>query len=172
MAAAVARPPAQLNVQASPRELRSPADLVQATRPGGPPARSPPPSSPWTRHVQRRQLQLLKPPAKDGHKWVMGRLTKIQKTTRPDNLWPEIWKRLGKKQKQQEIKNWEEESAARDAARKKRGIDKIETSEIETYLKLIAEAKEKCNLPEAPAMPFIPLAMNANAENMNLTNKQ
>ena len=36
----------------------------------------------------------------EGQTWIEGRLTKIQSTsTRPDNVWPEMWTKMSKKQK-------------------------------------------------------------------------
>ena len=35
-----------------------------------------------------------KPP--DGYMWSGGRLTRKQLTSRPDHLWPELWKSMGK----------------------------------------------------------------------------
>ena len=42
----------------------------------------------------------LKPP--DGYMWSRGRLTRKQLTSRPDHLWPEIWKTMGKQAKLKE----------------------------------------------------------------------
>ena len=45
-------------------------------------------SEPWTDFTQFTMLNEKLP---DGHVWSGERLTKIQATTRPDHLWPEIW---------------------------------------------------------------------------------
>ena len=45
-------------------------------------------SEPWTLFTQFTMLS-EKPP--DVYMWSGERLTKIQATTRPDHLWPEIW---------------------------------------------------------------------------------
>ena len=37
---------------------------------------------------------MKKPP--DGCTWSGGRLTRKQLTSRPDHLWPELWKSMGK----------------------------------------------------------------------------
>ena len=47
-------------------------------------------SDPWTGFTQFTLLE-EKPP--DGYMWSGERLTKRQETSRPDHLWPEIWKR-------------------------------------------------------------------------------
>ena len=49
-------------------------------------------------------IKLLK-----GCKWVNGRPTKVQKTTRPETIWPEEWHRPSKKQKQEDNAAWDEE---------------------------------------------------------------
>ena len=39
----------------------------------------------------RTMFYLLKPHAGPNHYWVDGRLTRRQKTTRPDNIWTDTW---------------------------------------------------------------------------------
>ena len=48
---------------------------------------------------------LLRPRGPPGYKWIAGRLTKSQKTSRPDHIWPEIWSAMGKKQQAGEKPN-------------------------------------------------------------------
>ncbi len=43
-------------------------------------------------------------------------------------------------------------------ARDKRGIQRIELHEIETFNKTIAEAQERLKLPDAPATPLVSAA--------------
>ena len=50
-------------------------------------------SDPWTGFTQFTLLD-EKPP--DGYMWSEERLTRKQLTSRPDNLWPELWKSMGK----------------------------------------------------------------------------
>ena len=50
-------------------------------------------SDPWTGFTQFTFLE-EKPP--DGYMWSGGRLTRKQLTSRPDHLWPELWKSMGK----------------------------------------------------------------------------
>ena len=50
-------------------------------------------SDPWTGFTQFTLLE-EKPP--DGYMWSGGRLTRKQLTSRPDHLWPELWKSMGK----------------------------------------------------------------------------
>ena len=50
-------------------------------------------SDPWTGFTQFTLLE-EKPPY--GYMWSGGRLTRKQLTSRPDHLWPELWKSMGK----------------------------------------------------------------------------
>ena len=50
-------------------------------------------SDPWTGFTQ---FTLLEEKSPDGCLWSGGRLTRNQLTSRPDHLWPELWKTTGK----------------------------------------------------------------------------
>ena len=51
------------------------------------------------------------------------RLTKIQTTTRPDHVWPEIWTKIGNAaQNRKKKQEWAKEKPKLDNARKLRGI--------------------------------------------------
>ena len=56
-------------------------------------------SDPWTGFTQFTLLE-EKPP--DGYMWSGWRLTRKQLTSRPDHLWPEIWKTMGRNAKLKE----------------------------------------------------------------------
>ena len=47
-------------------------------------------SDPWTGFTQ---FTLLDEKAPDGYMWSGGRLTRQQLTSRPDHLWPELWRK-------------------------------------------------------------------------------
>ena len=64
--------------------------------------------------------QVSKPP--DGYMWSGGRLTRKQLTSRPDHLWPELWKSMGKHAKLKEKQKWSSEKLHLENARKLRGI--------------------------------------------------
>ena len=49
-------------------------------------------------------------------------VTRKQLTSRPDHLWPELWKSMGKNAKLKEKQKWAEEKIHLDNARKLRGI--------------------------------------------------
>ena len=40
------------------------------------------------------RFTILKKPPPDGHMWAGERLTKIQSTSRPDDIWPEVWSKI------------------------------------------------------------------------------
>ena len=63
-------------------------------------------SDPWTCFTQFTLLE-EKPP--DGYMWSGERLTRKQLTSRPDHLWPELWKSMGKHAKLKEKQKWSNE---------------------------------------------------------------
>ena len=67
-------------------------------------------------------LLYLDEKAPDGYTWSGGRLTRKQLTSRPDHLWPELWKSMGKNAKLKEKQKWSEEKIHLDNARTLRGI--------------------------------------------------
>ena len=62
----------------------------------------------------------VKPPK--GYMWSGVRLTKIQTTTRPDHVWPEVWTKMGDTAQNREKQEWAKERAKLDNARKLIGI--------------------------------------------------
>ena len=60
-------------------------------------------SDPWTGFTQ---FTLLDEKAPDGYTWSGERLTRKQLTSRPDHLWPELWKSMGKNAKLKEKQKW------------------------------------------------------------------
>ena len=85
-------------------------------------------SDPWTGFTQ---CTLLDEKAPDGHLWFGGRLTRKQLTSRPDHLWPELWKSMGKNAKLKEKQKWSEEKLHLENARKLRGINFIDPEDTE-----------------------------------------
>ena len=65
-------------------------------------------SDPWTGFTQ---FTLLDEKAPDGYTWSGGRLTRKQLTSRPDHLWPELWKSMGKNAKLKEKQKWSNENS-------------------------------------------------------------
>ena len=95
-------------------------------------------SDPWTGFTQFTLLE-EKPP--EGYVWSGERLTRKQQTSRPDHLWPEIWKTKGQNAKLKE-KN----------ARKFRGIYFIDPEDKE-FKETIKNARKKLETSMAPATP-------------------
>ena len=73
----------------------------------------------WTRFTKFTAMK-KKPPK--GYLWSGERQTQIQATTRPDNLWPEVWSHLGEAARKKEMQEWANEKPKLDNARKQRGI--------------------------------------------------
>ena len=76
-------------------------------------------SDPWTGFTQ---FTLLDEKAPDGYTWSGVRLTRKQLTSRPDHLWPELWKSMGKHAKLKEKQKWSNEKLHLENAPKFRGI--------------------------------------------------
>ena len=76
-------------------------------------------SDPWTDFTQFTLLE-EKPP--DGYMWSAERSTRKQLTSRPDHLWPELWKSMGKHAGVKEKQKWSNEQLHLENARKLRGI--------------------------------------------------
>ena len=106
-------------------------------------------SDPWTGFAQ---FTLLEEKAPDGYMWSGGRLTRKQLTSRPDHLWPELWKSMGKHAKLKEKQKWSEEKIHLENARKLRGIYFINPEDKE-FKETIKNARKKLETSVAPAMP-------------------
>ena len=106
-------------------------------------------SGPWTGFTQFT-LVVEKPP--DGYMWSGRRLTRKQLTSRPDHLWPEIWKTMGKNAKQKETQKWSNEKIHLENARKLCGIYFIDPENTE-FKETIKNARKKLETSVAPAMP-------------------
>ena len=102
-------------------------------------------SDPWTSFTQ---FTLLDEKAPDGYMWSGWRLTRKQHTSRPDHLWPELWKSMELKEKQK----WSEEKLHLENARKLRGIYFIDPEDTE-FKETIKNARKKLETSVAPAMP-------------------
>ena len=106
-------------------------------------------SDPWTGFTQ---FTLLDEKAPDGYTWSGGRLTRKQLTSRPDHLWPELWKSMGKNAKLKEKQKWSEEKIHLENARKLRGIYFIDPEDKE-FKETIKNARKKLETSVAPATP-------------------
>ena len=106
-------------------------------------------SDPWTGFTQ---FTLLDEKAPDGYTWSGWRLTRKQLTSRPDHLWPELWKSMGKNAKLKEKQKWSEEKIHLDNARKLRRIYFIDPKDKE-FKETIKNALKKLETSIAPALP-------------------
>ena len=106
-------------------------------------------SDPWTGFTQFTPLE-EKPP--EGYMSSGRRLTRKQLTSRPEHLWPELWKSMGKNAKLEERQKWSNEKLHVENARKLRGIYFIDPEEKE-FKETIKNARKKLETPIAPAMP-------------------
>ena len=100
-------------------------------------------SDPWTGFTQFTLLE-EKPP----ESWE--RLTRKQLTSRPDHLWPELWKSMGKHAKLKEKQKWSNEKLHLENARKLRGIYFIDPEDKE-FKENIKNARNKLETSVSPA---------------------
>ena len=98
------------------------------------------------------QFTLLEEKPPDEYMWSGERLTRKQLTSRPDHLWPELWKSMGKNAKLKEKQKWSNEKLHLENARKLRGIYFIDPEDTE-FKETIKNARKKLETSVAPAMP-------------------
>ena len=94
--------------------------------------------------------------------WSGARLTRKQLTSRPDHLWPELWKSMGNHAKLKEKQKLPHEKLHLDNARKLRGIYFIDPEDKE-FKETIKNARMKLETSVAPAMPC---KINKNSQNL------
>ena len=75
-----------------------------------------------------------------------------QLTSRPDHLWPELWKSMGKHSKLKGKQKWSNEKLHLESERKLLGIYFIDPEDKE-FKETIKNARKKLETPVAPAMP-------------------
>ena len=105
-------------------------------------------SDSWTGFTQF--IPREKPP--EGHIWSGWRLTKRQATSRPDHVWPELWRGTSRNAKLREKQKWSIEKPKLDNARRLRRIYFIDYEDVE-FKEIIKNARRKLETPMAPAMP-------------------
>ena len=105
-------------------------------------------SDSWTGFTQ---FSLLEEKLPDGYMWSGERLTRKQLTSRPDYLWPVLWKKLGRNSNLKEKQKWSNEKPKLDNARRLRGIYFIDPEDKE-FKETIKNARKKLETPMAPAM--------------------
>ena len=85
--------------------------------------------------------------------WCGRRLTKAQTPTRPDNVWPEVWSKIGKAAQKKEKQEQANEKPKLDNAGRLRRIYFIDP-EDERYKETIKNARRKLEVPMEAAMPW------------------
>ena len=113
-------------------------------------------SDPWTRFTQFTLLEEKAP----------VRLTRKQLTSRPDHLWPELWKSMGKHAKLKEKQVWSNEKLHLENARKLRGICFIDPEDKE-FKETIKNARKKLETSVAPAVPCKIMKKNCGSDGSN-----
>ena len=88
----------------------------------------------------------------DGFTWSGRRLTKKQTTSRPDNVWPDLWKHMSDASKRKEKQKWAIEKPKLDNARRLRGIFFIEPA-AEEFQRIMKNARRKWEIPMLEATP-------------------
>ena len=77
-------------------------------------------SNPW---IGETFFDPIPPPCRPGYTWVGGRLTKIQTTTRPPDIYPELWTLMSKKQKRLAQDAWKIKASMIERAREDRILE-------------------------------------------------
>ena len=80
------------------------------------------------------------------------RLTRKQTTSRPEKVWPEIWKDMSEASKRREKQKWAIEKPKLDNAWKLRGIYFIDPAD-EEFKEIMKNARRKLEVPRPAAMP-------------------
>ena len=91
-----------------------------------------------------------KPP--DGYTWSGERLTRKQTTSRPDKLWPEIWKHMSDASKRKDKSKCTIEKPKLDNARKSRGIY-FTVPDDEEFEEFMENARRQLENPMPAAVP-------------------
>ena len=123
-------------------------------------------SDSWTGFTQFT-LSSEKPP--EGYMWSGVRLTKRQAKSRPDHLWPELWRGLARNAKLREKHKWAIEKPKLDNARRLRGIYFIDPEDKE-FKEILKNARRKLETPMAPAMHCKTCKKNKHGETRWKTN--
>ena len=102
----------------------------------------------WTGFTRFTLLKEIPP---DGFSWSGRRLTRKQTTSRPDKLWPEMWKLMSDASKRKEMQKWAIEKPKLDNATRLRGIFFIDLDD-EEFKRTMETARKKLEIPMPAAM--------------------
>ena len=75
---------------------------------------------------RNHKFTLMKEKPPKGYYVVRGETDKFQATTRPENVWPEVWAKIGKAVQKREEQEWANETPKLVDARRTRGISFID----------------------------------------------
>ena len=123
-------------------------------------------SDSWTGFTQFTLLS-EKPPER--FLWSGRRLTIRQATSRPDHLWPELWRGMAKNAKLREKHKWTIEKPKLDNARRLRGVCFVGPEDKE-FKETIKNATRKLETPMVPAMPCMTCKKSKHGETCGKTN--
>ena len=101
--------------------------------------------------------------------YVVRGETEWRATSRPDNLWPELWTKFGRNAKLREKHKWAIEKTMLDNARRLRGIYFIDPEDKE-FKETNRNARRKLETPMAPAMPCKTCKKSKHGETRSKTN--
>ena len=99
-----------------------------------------------------RRFTVLNEKPPDGYTWSGRRLTRKQTTSRPDTLWPEIWKDISDASKRKEKQKWAIGKPKLDNARRLRGIYFIDP-DCEEFKDTMKNARRQLEVPMPATMP-------------------
>ena len=106
-------------------------------------------SDAWTGFARFILLDERRP---DGYTWSGERLTRKRTTSRPDNVWPDMWKHMSDASKRKSKQKWTIEKLMLDNTRQLRGIFFIEP-EHEDCKNIMKNVRRKLEVPMPAAMP-------------------
>ena len=125
----------------------------------------------WNVDGEREFLLNEGPP--DGYAWCGRRLTRKQTTSRPDTVWPHMWKHMSDASKRKEEQKWAIEKPKLDNARRLRGIYFI-APEDEEFKDITKKARRKLEIPMPAAKELAPHRYHEDhtaAEGINLMSR-
>ena len=106
--------------------------------------------------VGTTKFHILRPDPGEGWQWVEGRRTKIPKSTRPPNIWPEVWQTMSKKAKRNARRDWDIEKPKREEARRLAGIgEHVADEDIDDYTSILATKRRELEPAPVPEMACI-----------------
>ena len=106
-------------------------------------------SDAWTGFTR---FVLLKERPPEGYTWSGGDVQRKQKTSRPDDVWPDVWKFMSDAAKKKAKQRWAIEKPKPDNARHLRGIFFIEPND-EEFQPTMKTARRKLEVPTPAGMP-------------------